>query len=312
MLGGMVWTLEGITFHHADVRDAHGVQWILTNEKGFWGAPGTGATLTPRINFHGAFRTPGWKKERTVTLTGRCYAHDYATLRRAESQVQALLSDPRVPGTLTCYSELGALELSVFLDDPILCAPLDIVSEPGIEFSIQVVATDPRKSSVETQMFSTGLPADSGTGLNFTEVVTPDPGNGLFFGYGGDSDGLTFGTSNASGVLMLDNIGTAPADAVYTLTGPLDTPVITSAGGTMKYHASLAAGEFVVITPAAPSVALGGLANRRELLYPADFAAFAIPPSTGDTPGALGVGLSHTGPSSAGGHLDVVYRYAWF
>lgn len=313
MLGGQVWTLDWLTFHHSpSVRDANGVQWILTEEKGFWATPGTGATLSPRLNKHGVYRSPGWKKERTVTLTGRCYAETYPVLRQAEANVLELLSDPRLPGRLTCYSELGALTLDVFLDDEILCTPLDIVSEPGIEFSIQMVAPDPRKYSIEQQTQATSLPVDAGDGLDFTQVVTPDSNQGLYFGLGTSTDGLTFGTSNASGFITLRNAGTAPTSPIYTFYGPLTSPSITTGTYTMKYNGTLAAGEFVVVDPAAPSVLLGGVTSRRELLYPANFDEFAIPGATNGTPGSLSIALTHSGASTATGYVQVVYKNAWF
>lgn len=302
-LGGTVWTLDWVTFHHSyDVRDTQGVQWILMEEKGFWGSPGTGATLSPRLNKHGAYRSPGWKKERIVTVTGRCYAESYAVLRAAEANVLALLSDPKRPGMLTCYSELGGLELTVFLDDAILCAPLNIVSEPGVEFSIQMVAPDPRKYSVEAHSQTTGLPIGGVDGLDFLT------GDGLDFVTTG---GLHFGSATP-GIMMLVNSGTAPTMPVYTLTGPLTNPVLTAATGTMKYNGTLGPGDFLVIDPSAPSVLLSGTATRRHLLYPANFEAFAIPAAVNGVPGTLPVGLSHEGPITDLGTVTAVYKNAWF
>lgn len=302
MAGGSVWTLDDITFRPTDERDSQGVQWILTAEKGFWGTPGTGAALSPRLNKHGAYRTPGWKTARTVSLTGRCYAQQYAVLRQAEANVLGLLADPTAPGTLTCYSELGALELAVYLDGPILCGPLDIVSEPGVEFSIQLVAPDPRKYSTDWITQTAELPNDTGVpvGLDFT-------GAGLDF-----SDGLNFGSSNQTGLLQLSNRGTAPTSPIYTLRGPLINPVLTTATGTMKYNSTLIAGESVVIDPSAPSVLLGGTATRRQLLYPANFEAFAIPGSISGVPGTLTVGLTHEGPVTDTGTVTAAYRPGWF
>lgn len=314
MLGGQVWTLEGITFHHAyDVRDSAGVQWILTKEEGFWGAPGTNATLSPRLNKHGMFRSPGWKKERIVSLTGRCYHPDYEVLRQAESYVLGLLSDPRTPGKLTCYSEIGTLCLDVYLDDAILCSPLEIVSEPGVEFSLQLVAPDPRKYTPDVQTQTVGLPQDSGDGLDFSQVVSPDSNAGLYFGLGASNTGLAFGTFNGAGFVTLTNPGTAPASPVYTLYGPLANPVLTTSSGySMRYNGTLDVGDYVAIDPAAPSVVLNGATSRRELLYPARFEAFNIPPASGATPGTLTVGLAHSGTSTAGGYATATYRAYWF
>ncbi|MET9262415.1 hypothetical protein [Amycolatopsis sp. NPDC004079] len=314
MLGGQVWTLDWLTFHHSyQVRDPQGVQWILTKEEGFWGAPGTNAALSPRLNKHGMFRGPGWKKERIVSLTGRCYHPDYAVLRQAEANVLGLLSDPTTPGKLTCYSEIGVLSLDVYLDDAILCTPLDIVSEPGIEFSLQLVAPDPRKYSPETQTQNAGLPQDTGDGLDFNQVVSPDTNPGLFFGLGSATTGLAFGTFNGSGFMVLNNPGTAPATPVYTLYGPLTTPTLTtSTGYSLRYNGTLSSTDWVTIDPAAPAVILNGSTTRRELLYPANFEAFNIPPSAAGTPGSLTVGLSHSGTPNAGGYVTATYRASWF
>lgn len=314
MLGGQVWTLENITFHHSyNVRDSAGVQWILTKEEGFWGSPGSNATLSPRLNKHGMFRSPGWKKERIVTLTGRCYHPDYRVLRQAETYVLGLLSDPRTPGKLTCYSELGTLSLDVFLDDAILCTPLDIVSEPGVEFSIQLVAPDPRKYSPELQTQTVGLPQDSGDGLDYSQVVSPDTNPGLYFGLPTATSGLAFGTFNGSGFMTLSNSGTAPASPVFTIYGPLTNPVLTTnTGYSMRYNGTLGASDFLAIDTAAPSVILNGATPRRELLYPANFEAFNIPPANGLTPGTLTVGLAHSGASTAGGYATATYRAFWF
>jgi hypothetical protein len=314
MLGGQVWTLDYLTFHHSpSVRDSAGVQWILTKEEGFWGSPSTNATLSPRLNKHGQYRSPGWKKERIVSLTGRCYASDYATLRRAEANVLGLLSDPFKPGVLTCYSEIGVLSLDVYLDDAIICTPLEIVSEPGVEFSIQVVAPDPRKYSPETQTKTVGLPQDSGDGLDFAQIVSPDTNAGLYFGVGSSTDGLQFGTFNGSGFMTLRNVGTAPASPVYTLYGPLTTPQITTdTGYTMRYNGTLAAGEYVAIDVSVPSVVLNGTTSRRELLYPAPFQAFNVPASVAGVDGQLTVSLAHSGASTAGGYLTATYRASWF
>ncbi|MEU5259026.1 hypothetical protein [Amycolatopsis sp. NPDC021455] len=314
MQGAHVWTLEDITFHYSpDIRDAQGVQWILTKEEGFWGTPATNANLTPRLNRHGAYRSPGWKKERIVTLTGRMYAENYTTLRQAETNLLGVLSDPTAPGKLTCYSELGPMSLDVFLDDAILCTPLDVVSEPGIEFSIQLVAPDPRKYGNDLQIQTVGLPQDSGDGLDYTAVVAPDTEPGLYFGSGAPDDGLQFGTFSGSGFITLSNAGTAPASPVYAFYGPLNVPVLTTnTGFSMQYNDSLAAGASIVVDPSAPSVLYNGEYSVRAAMYPTHFDEFFIPPARGGVPGELTVSLAHSGSSNAGGYVQVSYRTSWF
>ncbi|WP_134664012.1 phage tail domain-containing protein [Amycolatopsis sp. CFH S0078] len=313
--GANTWTLDWLTMSpDEDYRDGQGVQWLLTKEKGFWGSPSTNATFSSRLGRHGAYRSPGWKKQRTISLTARAYAEDFSVLRQAEANVLGLLADPTKPRALTCYSEIGALTCDVFLDDEILCTPLDVISEPGFEFSIQVVAPDPAKYSIEQQLMSSGLPRDAGDGLDFAQTVQPDTNQGLYFGMGADDDGLSFGTSNASGFMRLTNRGTAPTTPIYTLYGPLTNPTLTAGSASMRYNAVLAAGEYVVIDPSAPSVLLGGTASRRQLLSPAQFTGFAIPPANAVTgePGLLSVGLTHTGAVTDTGYVTANFRAAWF
>lgn len=312
MLGANVWSLDWLTFRpEREARDVDGVQWILLEEKGFWGTPGPSASLSPRLNNHGAYRSPGWKTERTISLVGRCYADDFLTLRRAEAKVLGLLSDPRASAPLVCHTEFGGLMCEVYLDDAILCSPVDTISEPGIEFSMQVIAPDPRKYAVEEQTLSTGLPSEGLTGLDFNETIIFDPNQGLnFFGL---VDGLEFGDGNASGVMLLGNVGTAPTTPTFTLHGPLTFPTLAAGAFSLRYNERLRAGEHLVIDPAAPSVLLGGSASRRELLYPAQFQGFEIPAADPDgTPGQLAVGLSHTGPVTDAGYVEATFRSAWF
>jgi len=311
---GTVWTLEDITFHYSpNVRDSAGVQWILTKEEGFWGTPAPAADLTPRLNRHGAYRSPGWKKERIVSLTGRMYADSFTALRQAEANLLGILSDPTKPGKLTCYSELGPMCLDVFLDDAIICTPLEIVSEPGIEFSLQLVAPDPRKYADVVQTRTAGLPQDDGDGLDFTTVVAPETDPGLFFGSGAPADGLQFGTFSGSGFMTLSNPGTAPASPVYTFYGPLNIPVLTTnTGFTMRYNNALAAGRYIVVDPAAPSVLYGGLYSVRASMFPTHFDEFFVPAAKGGVPGELTVGLSHSGAVTDGGYVQASYRTSWF
>lgn len=138
---------------------------------------------------------------------------------------------------------------------------------------------------------------------------------------GAGSVGLVFGTTTGStGQLYAKNQGTAPTTPIYRLYGPLTSPVLTgTANGvtrTMKYNANILAGEYVEIDPAALSVQLvnaGGSASRRYLLNPSQFTGFDIPPASfNGVPGSLTVGLTHAGPATDPGFVEVTYRNAWF
>lgn len=322
-----VWTLGGLRFD-PDRADANGVLWFVSEETGFFGAPANTGETTQRLNQHGAFRSPGWKTERTISLTGHAFAGSYPALRRAVHQITGLLSDPWQGAALTCYTELGPLTTQVYLDGDILTTPLDIYN-PGIEWSLQLVAPDPRKYSTTTRTFRADLPRfNTDDGLDFAAgqpsgstgsdlfttfaVVAASNGVGLDFETDG---GLRFGESNATGFLQLTNSGTAPTSPIYTLHGPLVNPLITATTegqrSEMRYNDTLGERESVVIDPSAPSVLLEGTASRRHLLNPAQFAGFAIP-GVGVDDGHLSVGLTHEGESTAGGYVTATFREAWF
>lgn len=303
--GASTWQLDWLTMDpHPDVRDSAGVQWFATKVDGFWGSPKTDVAFSPKIGRHGVFRVPGYKREKVITITGRAYCHDDAELHRAEIAVAGLLSEPDTEYPLVCYSDIGNLVCNVVLDGDVIPTPLDSISEPGFEFSIQVAADDPRKYSLETRTMQTGLPTlNSATGLDFT-----GQGGGLDF-----SSGLHFGTPSSNGYLDLTNVGTAPVYPVLTLHGPLTNPTLTTSAGSITYNGALGASDFLVLDPSVPSVLLGGTASRRHLVNPSTFTALLIPRAVdATTPGVLRVGLSHTGDSSATGYLSAAVRSAWF
>lgn len=156
------------------------------------------------------------------------------------------------------------------------------------------------------------------TGL-LVEQGTSATSNYSFQGSG--SVGLVFGTTTGStGQIYAKNEGTAPTTPIYRLYGPLTSPVLAgTANGvtsTMKYNGTILTGEHVEIDPAALSAQLvntGGSASRRYLLNPAQFTGFDIPAASfHGVPGSLTVGLTHAGPSTDPGRVEVTYRNAWF
>lgn len=321
MEGSPVWQLDWLEFN-PDVEDADGLHWIMTDIRGYFDSPAPRAQMSERVNAHGAFRGPNWRKARTISITGRCFAPDHVALRDAQARVAGICGAVDETYALTCYDESGVTTCLVRLDDDILTKPLKTY-HPAFEFSIQLIAPDPRRYSNAIATSTTGLPRDgSGTGLDFAQLAElPGSGTGLYFGDGMPTSGLVFGTATLSGGVRLTNSGTAPSSPIYTLRGPLTKPVLTATqpdgvSGQMKYNAELGPQDTVVIDPVTPSVLLGGTASRRHLLNPANFASFFVPPapSSGSAsgPGVLIVGLTHEGPVTATGTLEVNYRDAWF
>lgn len=304
----VVWEIDGLRLN---TRDSYGCEWVVDTESGWAGSAAPRTSRTPKVNAHGSFRTPAFRDPKIIALSGYCAAPTAAERRRAEHRIAGVCGgDPRSLYRLICHEERGALYADVELDDEVTVTTRH---QRWFEWSLQVAAPDGRKHAVETHTVNTGLPMDAGDGLNFEYTTFGDTSPGLFFGSADPTDGLEFGSSNASGFVILTNRGSAPAYPIYTIRGPLTDPTLTASTGTMRYNAILAEGERVVIDPSIPAVLLGGSASRRHLLYPAQFQAFAIPPATSDgQPGQLAVGLTHSGPVTDAGWFEATYRSAWF
>lgn len=304
----VTWDLDGMSFNAAD---QFGCEWVVDTDTGWSGSASTRTNRTPKVGGHGSFRGAAYRDVRTIAITGYCAAPDPVARRLAERRIAGVCSDPTRLFSLRCNEETGSLTADVELDDEVVVTTLH---ERWFKWSLQLAAPDPRKYSVEWQTMSTGLAQDATSdGLDFSQVVAPDSAQGLWFGYGDDATGLTFGTSNATGFMNLTNVGSAPSFPVYTIFGPLTNPTLTTSSGSMRYNGALADGEFVTIDPAVPSVLVGGTASQRRNLNPAAFQAFAIPPaSTDGTAGRLTVGLTHTGAITSVGRVEAAFRNAWF
>lgn len=177
----MTWTLGDIRLDPAVNQDTQyktggGVHWFLETEEGFWGSPESDAEVSKKFNQHGSSIGAGWKKERTISLEGYAFAPTFEELRRAAHRVTALLSDPYQGALLTCHSEIGDLSCEVFLDGAILTQQTQTAT-PGIKWSLQVVAPDPRKYDTQVTQMSATLPSEGSGGLDFS--TSP---NGLDFG----------------------------------------------------------------------------------------------------------------------------------
>lgn len=290
-----------------EVLDANGMQWFLTNCKGFWDSAAPRVDITERFIHHGAYMGPNYFKERIITLEGRAFANDFATLRAAQARVAGICADVNKSFWLTFESEIGNISAEVRLDDATTTQPFEVYT-PAFDFSIQLIAPDPRKFSENWHVVAGRLPLQiSDSGLNFDATLN--------FGVGANH-GLIFGDDDVTGGARLINRGSAEAAPVLTLHGPLVNPVLSCQdsngnGYQLKYNGTLNSGDIVVIDPDGPSVLLGGTASRRHLLNPANFSGFKVPPAT-DTPGVLVIGLSHDGSPSATGWFEAAYRDCWW
>lgn len=308
----MIFTLDAITMAHTPespagsapgpVIDTNGVEWWLTSESGWWAAPANRTKRTDRVAAAGSFRAAAYRDVRTVAFSGVFIAPNDMTMRLAQRQVLSLCADPTLLYPLTVEDETGTYTANVELDGPILSQPRNWCSA---EFSIQVVAPDPRKFNVSWVSSTVTLGSAGSGGVNATS------------GASATAPGLSAGTPSAPATVVAANGGTAAVGPVFQVVGPLTNLAITEVqtGAQLVWTGALDVGESLFIncddqplTPPGLSVALpghsvliGGIASRRAGL--AVWGQWPIlPPGTSRT---------YLLSSSTGSALTAHARPAW-
>lgn len=243
---GSTFTLGGITINGGT--DANGCDWILTKETGWFGSPAIKTARVDKPASRGLFRGNEFRGGRVMTLEGTLSAPNVNALRAAQRAIGGICPNPHLQYPLTVVEESGlSLYANVALDGEILTTPISALS---VDFSIQLVAPDPRKFSANPTTLSTLL-ASGGVGGVLYPVMYP----------------VSYGPAGVPGALTLTNHGTADADPVCVLTGPLTNPALIRAdtGDTVTYHDTLGATDTVTIDFGTGDVTLNG-ENRRPLV----------------------------------------------
>jgi len=202
---------------------------------------------TQRSMYHGSYAGSKYARERIITWTGvlnlpdtYSWAEEIAALRKATG-----LTDTEYPITvrtideeLVCYGSVTARAIP----NNRLFGAAGIAS-----VSIQFTASDPRKYSTTSTMLSIGMPEVSSSGLVYP-LEYP----------------LDYGTASSTGAGSFNNVGDAPLPCIWTITGPLDNPVVynDTTGRFIELAITLAAGESVTIDTSDGSVILNGTTDR--------------------------------------------------
>lgn len=147
-------TLDGLDLSGVD---EHGVEWILRGLKGWLGSPASTLTVTRKAADHGGWPSSGPKLgSRTIEASGQIIAPTPDALSDAIDRLNVAAS--LAPARLE-VSEAGRVRyVTVQRSDEVL---VDDSLETSTPFSVQLVATDPRKYGAEV-VASTRLPAASG------------------------------------------------------------------------------------------------------------------------------------------------------
>ena len=261
--------------------EANGVQWILSDLKG-WGA--SGGTLSPqqKPRSAGAWAGNSYAKARPLVLTGACIAPSAAL---ASDALDRLIDAASLDSTHMDVIEGGRSRWAmVQRDGDVLPGWLGDVA---FEYSVQLVALDPRKHG-DPLTASTSLPSTSG-GLTVPFTVP-----------------FSINATTVSGQVSLTNPGNTTGSIVLRIDGPCVGPVIThvASGLRLVFAASLVlgAGEWIDVDLEAHSVLANGQSSRANWITSRQWFGFERGPNT----------LAFTASSyTAGALLTVTAVPAW-
>ncbi len=267
-----------------------------------WGYPATGLGITDLTGWldytlRGSnLDRPG----RHGTLPGQTHAEE----RVIEVELTAIDDDPTLLATLrrlTVPDEDPAEEpLAIWAgtDQPQLvmaklkrrAIPTDFEWSVGHHrATLQFAASDPKRYAVnESTSPTVGLPSPGVGGLTFP-LTFP----------------LAFGTPGTPGSTTVTNAGEAPTWPIYTLTGPITGPIITTGISVLRFATDfeLALGQTIVIDTDTRSVLLDGVA-RPDVLTQREWAYLPAGVPTV-------VAFNGQGSYDPAAGLQVTWRSAW-
>jgi hypothetical protein len=277
-------SVGGVTFNKGP--DVNGVEWIISEESGWYSTAGIKTTRAEKSSALGVVRMLEYKGGRSIAFNGTILAPGIGLLRRAQDQLLGVCPLPDVLYPVQVTDESGVTyTANVAIDGQIITKALSAFS---VAFSLQLFAPDPRRFG--TQRTATVFPGTTSTGGVTYPVTYP----------------VSYGAPGNTGSATLTNAGTAYADIMFTLVGPLTKPVIRNngTGDQLTYNGNIPSGATVVINTASGSVLYNGSTNYRALLTANQW--FSIPAG-----GTIGVAFS-TSNSGDAGYLGITYSDSYY
>lgn len=243
--------LNGLTLNGVD---SYGVQWVTSNIQG-WG--GAGDTLAPvqKPRQAGAWGGLSYEKARPIVVTGTAIAPDATTASLALDRLIAATTLDTSPFAVVEPSR--TLTANVRRDGEVIPTWR---GDAAFDWSIQLIALDPRKFGQTLTAGPTGLPSSSG---GLTAPFTAP---------------FTVPATQNSGLLTLTNSGNATGPVTLRIDGPGSGPIIThvGTGAALVFSASavLASGEFWTIDMEKRTVLAQGQASRNGYITSRGWSGF--------------------------------------
>jgi hypothetical protein len=271
-----------------NVTDDYGVDWVVEAEDGWSASPPIRPTMEDRSAGDGSWSGPGWYGARVVTLTGKAIATDRLAMLAAKERIKAAVG-PRSLATLQVDEAHLSRIAEVRLSDQL---QITDVGAQAFDWSVVLVAPDPRRYSAEATVLTTGLPPVF-TGLTYPRSYPRSYGT---------TTGVGTGSADVEQVGDFDQ-----TPAVITFMGPVVDPRAThiQTGRTLAFSITLAESETLVVDLGAKTAMLNGFSSRVSTLTQASAWFMLLPGRNeiqfrGDDPG------TSTPPS-----MTVTARSAW-
>lgn len=274
------WTLNGLTF---GTSDAHGVDWYLTSDAGWYQPPEPRLSLSDRVLGHGSVRGRAYYGARVITLDGHLEAPDRAGADAALRRLAAVCAD----GELHELVVADGVSTLTAMVEPATRIDVERYTSRRAAWQVQLVAPDPRRYTVDTATVT---------------VPAPDGGGGLTYPL---TYPLSYGAAGDSGDREITHLGTVETPPVVTIAGPCEGPRLynMTTGRQLHFDIALAAGDQLVVDTATEVVHLGG-ADRLHTIAPDS----ALPADWMIGPGATD--LSYR-PEAGTGSATVTIRHAY-
>jgi Phage tail protein len=185
--------------------DDNGICWLWNGIDG-WDGPDVSGGIIQRSGDHGGWASPQFYAPRTLTLRVTAIAPSQALRDLA----RALLSQvvPVSDLAVLNYDEPVPLQAQVRRSGKITEKPLTLTD---VQFTVGLVAPDPRKYSQQVHSVTTAAAPTGLTGLVFP-VVFP----------------VTFPAMLPAGIVSVANAGNFETRPLITITGPVTSPSLTS------------------------------------------------------------------------------------
>lgn len=224
--GSLSYVGQGVTIPIGGV-DSNGTSWLLKKIEGWDSAPAVGQVIQ-RSGDHGGWPTPQWYGPRIITLTVLASAQTQTLRDVARMQLQQ--SVPVGDLATFTYNEPVPKQVSVRRNASANVSET-YPTLTDVEFTIPMVAPDPRKYSVAPQS-ATVKAAAGNVGLVVPFAVP-----------------ATLLAQPPAGSTKITNYGNFEAPAQITVTGPMPSPAVTNitTGQTVSYS-QLVLGQADVLT----------------------------------------------------------------